>query len=136
MSKGKARLSLLPDTSARSWLVEIEDYYLQSAVSYYGLSSLVPYYSRALGVIRGSPMNISKLSPEKLEKLQDGCYKLYGLLHQRFVITEEGLHKLHRKYSRGIYGKCPRYACNGQCLLPMGLSNELGISPVKLWFPK
>jgi casein kinase II subunit beta len=124
---------LLPDTSSRSWFIEIDDFYVQSAVSYYGLNALVPHFSRALAVVKGGYVDPSRMSPEKMEKLRESVHKLYGLLHQRFAVTEDGLRKLHQKYSRGVYGKCPRLACNKQNLLPFGVSAELDIAPVKVW---
>lgn len=124
------------DSSPRGWLVEIDEYYLQSSVSYYGLSSVVPHCSRVTSIIKGRNVDVSEMTHEQVEKLAANCRLLYGLLHQRYVITEEGVRKLYQKYQRGVYGTCPRVACRHSKLLPMGLSQDIGHSKVKLWCPK
>ncbi len=37
------------------------------------------------------------------------------------------------KYKKGEFGKCPRVACDGQPLLPMGQSDVVRLSPVRLY---
>jgi casein kinase II subunit beta len=61
---------------------------------------------------------------------------LYGLLHQRFIVTEDGVRKMSAKITTGIYGTCPRLACKTSRLVPMGLSIEPNEGKVKLWCPK
>ncbi len=58
--------------------------------------------------------------------------ELYGLLHKGFIETSIGLALIREKYLNGIYGNCPRILCNKQNLLPMGLSEELKYSRVKV----
>jgi len=40
------------------------------------------------------------------------------------------------KYKRGDFGKCPRVYCNGQHVLPVGLSDTPNMRGVKLYCPK
>ena len=124
------------DKSPTSWLVDIDDYFRQSTVSYYGLNTIVPHCTRATAVIKGRSVDLSSLSKDQIEKLASSCRLLYGLLHQRYVTSEDGIRQLHAKVQRGVYGKCPRTACKGQHVIPMGLSIELGVDTVKLWCPK
>jgi len=37
------------------------------------------------------------------------------------------------KYKEGDFGKCPRFACDGQALLPMGQNDNANLSAVKLY---
>lgn len=127
--------SLYIDDSPRSWFIEVDDYYLQSSVSYYGLNQYVPNYSRASQIIKGRRVDTSSMSKDQVAALVDSCKMLYGLLHQRFICSEDGIKKLYSKYQRGIYGKCPRVACNGRNLIPMGFHLEPNKGNVKLWCP-
>ena len=61
---------------------------------------------------------------------------LYGLIHQRYILTPEGLEKMKTKYLNGSFGICPRFLCNKQLVLPIGMSEELSISRVKIFCPK
>lgn len=124
------------DRRPQSWLVDIDDAFIQSTVSYYGLNTIVPHCTRAAAVIKGRPVDLGAMSPDQIEKLASSCRLLYGLLHQRYITSREGIHQLFHKYSRGVYGKCPRAACNDQNVIPMGLSIEPGVDTVKLWCPK
>lgn len=51
------------------------------------------------------------------------AHQLFGLIHQRFIVTPPGLSQMKKKYVRGDFGKCPRVLCAGQHLLPIGLSD-------------
>jgi casein kinase II subunit beta len=124
------------DTRSTSWLIEIDDHFLQSAVSYYDLNRKVPHYSHAVEVVKIGSYNITGFTQEQIEILRNVTRKLYGLLHQRFAITDDGVRKLARKVSVGLYGLCPRIACKGAKLIPMGFSLEPELDTVKVWCPK
>ena len=47
-----------------------------------------------------------------------------------------GMAKVVQKYLEGIYGYCPRALCNNQKCLPVGLSDKLRSSRVKIFCPK
>lgn len=61
---------------------------------------------------------------------------LYGLLHSRYIMLPEGMDQIKQKYIDGLYGKCPRYNCNGEHLLPVGLNQKLQKNHVKLFCPQ
>jgi casein kinase II subunit beta len=135
MSHGRRRdlRAVFVDTSASSWLVEIDDYYLESSVSYQDLSRKVSHYPRAADIVKGRRLDVSGISKDYVTKLGSATAKLYGLLHARFLLTGEGVDKLSQKVAAGIYGVCPRVACGDANLLPMGLTGEPGIATVKRW---
>ena len=47
-----------------------------------------------------------------------------------------GLAKLAQKYLEGVFGYCPRALCNNQKCIPVGLSEKLRNSRVKIFCPK
>ena len=124
------------DSSPNSWICEIDADYLQSQVSYYGLNQYVSYYSHASQIIRGKKFDLSEVSQTKLNKLVASCKLLYGLLHGRFILTEEGVYQMNIKYNKGLFGHCPRFACDQQKLLPIGLTTVPGQEKVKCYCPR
>ena len=75
------------------------------------------------------------LTEEFMESVQQ-AKELYGLIHARFITTSKGLALLREKYLNGVYGHCPRILCDKQILLPVGLSEDLKYSRVKVFCPK
>jgi casein kinase II subunit beta len=127
---------MLIDVSARSWFINIDDYFLQSSVSYYNLQKKVLHFHLASAVVRCDPLDISILTRGQISRLGQSVLRLYGLLHQRFLITDDGARKLQRKITAGVYGVCPRVMCRGARLLPYGATIELDQDRVKCWCPK
>jgi casein kinase II subunit beta len=62
--------------------------------------------------------------------------ELYGLIHARFIQTAQGMALIREKYLNAVYGHCPRILCNKQILLPMGLSEQLKYTRIKVYCPK
>jgi casein kinase II subunit beta len=60
---------------------------------------------------------------------------VYGQIHRRFIYTAKGLALVREKYLNGVYGHCPRILCCKQILLPVGLSEDLKYSRVKVFCP-
>lgn len=77
---------------------------------------------------------------------------LYGLVHQRYVLTRAGLHAMvsefiivvvimnskrsqAEKYEAGVFGSCPRVYCVGCNVVPCGRSDLPGLETVKLFCP-
>ncbi|ORZ25982.1 casein kinase II regulatory subunit-domain-containing protein [Absidia repens] len=60
---------------------------------------------------------------------------LYGLIHQRFLLTRNGLRLMAERYASGEFGFCPRTYC-GKCpVIPTGRYDEPGRENVKLYCP-
>ena len=60
---------------------------------------------------------------------------LYGLIHARYIISPRGLTMMREKYILGTFGSCQRILCDRQLVLPIGLSEELSTSRVKVSKP-
>lgn len=50
--------------------------------------------------------------------------RMYGLIHARFIVTQKGLNAMRDKFEQAHFGRCPRLACSGQALLPVGVRDE------------
>lgn len=122
--------------SSDNWLCKIDSDYLQSQVSYYGLNKYVDGYTHCAYIIRGKDYDISTYSEAKIERIKTNARLLYGLLHQRFILTEEGCSTMEKKYNKGIFGRCPRIKCENEKLLPIGSTTVPNTELVKTFCPR
>jgi Casein kinase II regulatory subunit len=70
---------------------------------------------------------------------------LYGLIHQRWIISKGGLQAMVTpslsltpqadKYEHAAFGHCPRVFCHSTAVIPMGRSDCQAIDTVKLFCP-
>ena len=72
---------------------------------------------------------------ENLEEELQEIKEIYGLIHKRFITTSKGLRLMREKFLNGVFGKCPRVVCDKQVLIPIGLSEDLKYSKVKVYCP-
>ncbi len=61
---------------------------------------------------------------------------LYGVIHARYILSPHGLNKMREKFLQGAFGTCPRVLCERQHVLPIGVSEELSTSRVKVYCPR
>ena len=60
---------------------------------------------------------------------------LYGLIHQRFITSRQGIQVMYEKYLSNHFGFCPRVNCASARVLPCGYSDTPGTETVKLFCP-
>lgn len=60
---------------------------------------------------------------------------LYGLIHQRYLLTRNGLRAMAERYSSEQFGVCPRYYCYKCPVVPCGRFDEASRESVKLYCP-
>ena len=75
-------------------------------------------------------------TPDQVSQLEYETQYLYMLIHQRFIQSPEGFEHMERKIKRGVYGTCPRVACEKQHVLPFGLSTNIGVSGTMVYCPR
>ena len=123
---------------------------LQDDFNLTGLNTLVPYYDYALDMVLDVEMPMEdSLTEEQQEIVESAAEMLYGLIHARYVVyhtittpcsigllfltlffspcsyilTNRGMHAMYEKYRTAAFGRCPRVFCQGQPVLPVGLSD-------------
>lgn len=70
-----------------------------------------------------------------LSVIESSAEMLYGLIHQRFITSRQGIQQMAEKYELGHFGHCPRVFCHGAKVLPVGCSDIPGQETVKLFCP-
>jgi casein kinase II subunit beta len=60
---------------------------------------------------------------------------LYGLIHQRYLVTRNGLRVMAERYSNEQFGVCPRVYCYKCPVIPCGRYDEVARESVRLYCP-
>lgn len=97
-----------------AFMCVIDENFIRDEFNLFGLSELVPGFRVALRAVLGDSLirNHRSLTGPEL---------LYGLVHARFVMTEQGVQKMLKKYDAGCFGHCSRIACKRPAnFLPVG----------------
>lgn len=116
---------------------EVDESFIQDNFNLTGLSEQVPYYLYGLDMLLDvqSPYE-EKWTEEQQEIVETQAEKLYGLIHSRFIVTTRGLDAMNEKFQSVAFGRCPRYHCEGQPVLPVGLSDSAQLHSVRIFCPR
>ncbi|KAI8988681.1 casein kinase II regulatory subunit-domain-containing protein [Pilobolus umbonatus] len=152
--------------SGHEYYLEVPEEFIEDEFNLTGLSTLIPYYAQALETILDmesgeyfedeeeegeedvfieegddifwreetkKPTRLMKPDPRVIEPY---AFMLYGLIHQRYLITRNGLRTMANRYSNCQFGVCPRYYCDQSPVLPVGQYDDLGKESVRLYCPR
>lgn len=116
---------------------EVDEDYVHDDFNLTGLHLLVPCYDYALDMILDIESHPDDpLTKDQQEIVESAAEMLYGLIHARYIVTNRGMHAMYEKYRNGAFGVCPRVFCEGQPLLPVGLSDLPRNYTVKTFCPR
>ena len=87
-------------------------------------------------ILSSSSPEESDLQTEKFLEIYEDATDLYSLIHYRFIHSPRGLGIMREKYLSGRFGTCPRLMCERHNVLPLGTSEELRKSRVKVYCPR
>ncbi|GMI37569.1 hypothetical protein TeGR_g5960, partial [Tetraparma gracilis] len=123
-SSGASWISWFVSLRGNEYFTAVDEDYIQDDFNLTGLNSIVPYYDYALDMILDVELPIEdSLNEEQQEVVESAAEMLYGLIHARYIATSRGQHAMREKYRQADFGRCPRVFCQGQSVLPVGLSD-------------
>jgi casein kinase II subunit beta len=111
------------------YFVEIDEDFIKNEENLIGIDC-----KKYLKVMLSEKPKNDELTRELLEEYQE-IREVYGLIHKRFILTPLGMGLVREKFFDGVYGYCPRLLCNKQVMLPIGLSEDMRYSQVKVFCP-
>merc|ERR1712070_765715 len=115
---------------------QVDEDYIKDDFNLTGLSTLVPLYDYALDMIQDIELHLEKFSEEQQEVIENAAEVLYGLIHARYILTNRGMAAMYEKYQRNHFGRCPRVYCEGERVLPVGLSDVPRTNSLHIFCPK
>ncbi|KAL7717648.1 Casein kinase II subunit beta [Entamoeba marina] len=118
------------------YLVPVNEGFIEDPFNIYGLKEQIPHYEEALEVVLNCDTTEYSRNGIDEATIQQSAEMLYGLIHARYIVTQEGLSKMKKKIQDTTFGVCPRVSCHSQPLLPVGISNLLNKETVKVYCPK
>jgi casein kinase II subunit beta len=119
------------------FFTEVDEDYIRDNFNLYGLRHKISRYREALEMILCSEApDEDDLQDENFLEVYRESVDLYGLVHARFILSPRGLAMMREKFIAGRFGTCPRVVCEKQHVLPIGMSEELRSSRVKVFCPK
>ncbi|KAH0791363.1 Casein kinase II regulatory subunit family protein [Histomonas meleagridis] len=121
------------------WLVEVDLCFITSPKIVNAIVGDKMLFKAAMEIItdRHNNKNFWDIkNPNFLENLRTinlEAIRIYSLIHAKFIVTNKGLKLMKKKINSGIYGKCPRFLCKGNNLIPFGKSSEPEQNQVELY---
>lgn len=120
------------------YFCEVPEDFIEDDFNMTGLPALVQHYREALELILDlDPEDDAALNQSAAEQssIEASAELLYGLVHQRYILSRIGLAAMAEKYEACHFGVCPRILCERTAVLPVGLSDTPRDEPVKLYCP-
>ena len=133
-TEGLTWISWFCSLAGHQYFAEVAEEFIEDEFNLTGLNFLVPFYREALEMILDIEPQDSLKIPD-ISIVESSAELLYGLIHQRYIITRQGMQQMVEKFEQGHFGICPRIFCNSQFTLPCGRSDLPGLDTVKLFCP-
>jgi casein kinase II subunit beta len=128
-------IDIFLNTKGNEVFCQVEEEYIVDRFNLTGLQTMVAWYGHALDVILDK-VNLNRLEDAAREKLLESARHLYGLIHARYIVTTQGMEKMSKKYTDGVFGTCPRVLCEQTRVLPIGTTDNPGVASIHFYCPR
>ncbi|KAJ3101224.1 casein kinase 2 regulatory subunit [Phlyctochytrium planicorne] len=131
-------------SSALSWIswycslpgheffLEVPEDFIEDDFNLTGLNTAVVLYNEALDMILDlEPTTVH--GQNQISLIESAAETLYGLIHQRYLLTRPALQIMAERLKDFAFGVCPRFGCSGMGTVPCGRSDQLGLDTVKMF---
>ncbi|GAA5881133.1 hypothetical protein JCM16303_004809 [Sporobolomyces ruberrimus] len=116
------------------YFCDVAEDFIEDDFNLTGLASLVPFYKEAMEMVLDvEPEEDETHRVPDVSIVESSAELLYGLIHQRYIITRQGLQQMYAKFEANHFGTCPRVYCSQTKLVPCGRSDLPGVDTVKLF---
>ncbi|CDZ97326.1 casein kinase ii beta chain [Phaffia rhodozyma] len=113
------------------YFCEVAEDFIEDDFNLTGLQSMVPFWKEALEMVLDVEPEEDSLKIPDVSIIESSAELLYGLVHQRYILTRQGLQSMSIK----TFGACPRVHCHATAVVPCGRSDQPGLDTVKLYCP-
>lgn len=137
MTKTSGWISWFCSQKGHEILAPVETEFITDVFNLFGLKSEFKDYAAAVKIILSDaipPGDLSSL-PYSARSLLTEAIELYGLIHARYILTQQGLAVMANKFKAGVFGVCPRIMCQKQHVLPVGISDQLRQHSCRVYCP-
>uniref|UniRef100_A0A0W0FK04 Casein kinase II subunit beta n=2 Tax=Moniliophthora roreri TaxID=221103 RepID=A0A0W0FK04_MONRR len=117
------------------YFCEVTEDFIEDDFNLTGLNTMVPFWKEAMEMVLDVEPDEEASKIPDVSIVESSAEMLYGLVHQRYILTRVGLQAMVDKYEAGIFGSCPRVYCVGCNVVPCGRSDTPGLDTVKLFCP-
>lgn len=118
------------------YFCEVSEDFIEDDFNLTGLNTMVPFWKEAMEMVLDvEPEDEDASKIPDVSIVESSAEMLYGLVHQRYILTRAGLAAMAEKYENGVFGSCPRVYCVTCNVVPCGRSDMPGVDTVKLYCP-
>ncbi|KAK2466260.1 hypothetical protein APHAL10511_001902 [Amanita phalloides] len=117
------------------YFCEVTEDFIEDDFNLTGLNTMVPFWKEAMEMVLDVEPDEEAGKIPDVSIVESSAEMLYGLVHQRYILTRMGLQAMLEKYETGVFGSCPRVYCDGCNVVPCGRSDTPGLDTVKLYCP-
>ncbi|KAF8165285.1 casein kinase II regulatory subunit-domain-containing protein [Crassisporium funariophilum] len=117
------------------YFCEVTEDFIEDDFNLTGLNTMVPFWKEAMEMVLDVEPDEDTSKIPDVSIVESSAEMLYGLVHQRYILTRVGLQAMAEKYESGVFGSCPRVYCVGCNVVPCGRVDIPGNDTVKLFCP-
>ncbi|KAI0320676.1 casein kinase II regulatory subunit-domain-containing protein [Amylostereum chailletii] len=117
------------------YFCEVAEDFIEDDFNLTGLNAMVPFWKEAMEMVLDVEPDEDSAKIPDVSIVEASAELLYGLVHQRYILTRSGLQAMAEKYEQGVFGACPRVYCMGCNVVPCGRTDLPGQDTVKLYCP-
>ncbi|KAG5732372.1 putative casein kinase II subunit beta-2 [Termitomyces sp. T112] len=117
------------------YFCEVTEDFIEDDFNLTGLNAMVPFWKEAMEMVLDVETDEDASKIPDVSIIESSAEMLYGLVHQRYILTRSGLQAMVEKYENGVFGSCPRVYCMGCNVVPCGRSDLPGLDTMKLFCP-
>ncbi|OBZ70138.1 Casein kinase II subunit beta-1 [Grifola frondosa] len=110
------------------YFCEVAEDFIEDDFNLTGLNAMVPFWKEAMEMVLDVEPDEDTSKIPDVSIVEASAELLYGLVHQRYILTRAGLQAM-------CFWVVPRVYCNGCNVVPCGRSDVPGFDTVKLFCP-